>query len=365
MICEKCGKEIPEDSTLCGECLQNKTNAEPLGNNSEANEIAENITETDEQKLPKRIKEKRKHRIVAHVFATFLSVILALLLIATTCLIVIRDAISPDTIKDMISNINLNEVKIEDVADKEVLESHGLVCESDNLLDIIYDNIDQEQLPVPISKEEFSAIVEDEQFREYFGEIFGVSIEALTSGNASDVVTPENIVDCLGDNRETFSSYLGYELTDERLDSLQTTLEEDYGQVFEVMGNQKLDVLVGDDVAGVINIVFADWLFWVMVLADLVIGALIFLVLRSVSSGVKFCATTIIFVGVIFLCVAIALLNGLISVLGDGPIMYIVNQFASVLLWETIVISIVMIVIGIIAPISVMLISRYKKRHVV
>ena len=39
---------------------------------------------------------------------------------------------------EMINNIDINEIKIDDLSDKELLESHGLVCESDNLFDIIY-----------------------------------------------------------------------------------------------------------------------------------------------------------------------------------------------------------------------------------
>lgn len=377
MFCENCGKEISENSVYCNECMQNQNNAEPLENNSEIEEknieaetavsdqTAEASVESDDQRLPKRIKEKQKRRIGSHIGATLLSILLAVLFVVTTCLFVMRDAVSPNTIKEMINNIKLTEIKIEDVADKELLEEHGLVCNSDNLFDIIYDNIDQNELPFPITKEEFRAIVEDEQFREYFGELFGVSIEALTSGNSSDVVTADDIVDYLASNREKFSAFLGYELTDERLENLRNSLQNDYGKVFEAIGNQKLDVIIGEEAAGAVNVVFADWLFWVLLLADIIICVLIFLVRRSISSGVKYCSSILIVVGVIFLCTSIAVLNGLLSVLVDGPIMYVINQLVSVVLWETIVIAIIMIVVGILAPIAVKIISRYKKRHIV
>ena len=120
-----------------------------------------------------------------------------------------------------------------------------------------------------------------------------------------------------------------------------------------------------EDVSETINLVFSDWLFWSLVFSDLLICGLIFLVLRSVSSSVKYCSITMIVIGVIFLCASIAVLNGLLSVLVGGPLMYVLNQLISVVLWETIVISIVLIVIGICAPIAVEIISRYKKRHVI
>ncbi len=328
MNCEKCGKEILDNSNHCDECSQ-----------------------------------KKKRRTLAHIGATLLSILLALLLIATTCLIVIRDAVSSSTIEEMMNNVNLDEVKIEDVADKELLESYGLVCESDNVFDIIYDNIDQEELPTPISKDEFRSIIEDEQFREYFGEIFSGSIEALTSGNSSDVVTPENIIDCLEVNREKFSSVLGYDLTEERLDHLQTTLEEDYGEVFEAIGDQKLDTLVGENVASTINFVFADWLFATLIVSVIILCGLIFLVLRSLSSGVKYCSIPFIVVGVVFLCASVAILNGLLSSLVAAPLMYIINQLTSVVLWCAVVTSIILIVIGVSAIIAVKIISRYKKRN--
>ncbi len=392
MFCEKCGKEIQENAFLCNECLQNENNAKPLdiddentkkveseevlpnSDNCEISEECQNAvsdgivvetTEADEQNLPRRIKEKRKRRIGAHIGSTLLAILLAVLLIVTTCLLIIREAVSPDTIKQMINNIDLNEVKIDDQADKELLEEHGLICNSDNLFDIIYDNIDQSELPQPISKEEFRSIVENEQFREYFGQIFGLSIESLTSGDRSDVVTPDDIIDYLASNREHLSQLLGYELTDERLENLRSTLVNDYGKVFEAIGDKKLDVVLGDSLANVINVVFSDWLFLILLFADIVIAGLIFVILRSVTSGVKYCGITMTVVGVIYLCVSIAVLNGVLSALSGGPLMYVVNQLVSVVLWEAIVIAIVMIVIGVAAPISTKIIGRYKKRHVI
>ena len=222
--------------------------------------------------------------------------------------------------------------------------------------------MDQSELPYPISKEDFRAIIENEQFREYFGEIFGVSIEMLTSGDSSDVVTSDDIVEYLASNREEFSLILGYDLTDERLENLKQTLDNDYGKVFEAIGNKKLDSLMGEDVANAINFIFADWLFVVLILSDIIVCGLIFLVLRSVSSSVKYCSITMIVVGVIFLCASIAVLNGILSVLVGGPLMYVLNQLISVVLWETIVISIVLIVIGIIAVVGVVVLAILKKK---
>ncbi len=398
MFCEKCGKEIQEEAALCNECklsedigknseiadeaivADNINNDDSLANNeivsesintvdvedhtSEAVESTLDSSEIEEIKLPKRIKEKRMRRVFAHIGASVLSIILAILLFITASLWVVRDVVSPDTIKEMINNIDLDEIKIDDIADKELLESHGLKCESDNLFDIIYDNIDQTELPNPISKDDFRAIVEDVQFREYFGEIFGTSIEALTSGDSSDVVTPHDVVDFLASNGDKFSEFLGYDLTEERLENLKVTLEKDYGQIFEAIGDKKLDTLVGNDFAGIINLIFADWLFWCLIAADILVCGLIFLVLRSVSSSVNYCASTFIVVGVLFLCVS-ALIDGLLSMFGSGPLVYVINQLVSVILWEMIIISIVMIVFAIGSIISVKIISRYKKRHVV
>lgn len=392
MFCEKCGKEIQTDSMLCDECLQNENSeaiSEDANNTDEnlrepideaeavceegagetsdigADGIAVESTTLDEQKLPKRIKEKRKRRIGAHIGSSLIAVLLAVMLIATTCLLIIREAVSPDTIKEMINNIDLKEIKIDNEESKQLLESHGLICNSDNLFEIIYDNIDQSELPTQISKEEFLAIVDNEQFREYFGQIFGVSIEALTSGDSSDVVTPDDIVDYLASNREQFSLLLGYELTDERLDNLRKTLVNDYGKVFEAIGDKKLDVIFDDSIATAVNIVFSDWLFWILVLIDIVLGSLIFLIMRSVSSGVKYCGITVAVVGTIYLCASIAVLNGVLSDLVGGPLMYVINQLVSVVLWEAIVIAFIMIVLGIAAPLGIKLIGRYKKRHVI
>lgn len=403
MFCEKCGKEIQDDALLCNECQLSENGVEApeeapeeifetvdseyADNNeaviqedattsdsndsvdieesvSDSNEACLDSSETEDIKLPKRIKERRMRRVFSHIGASLLSLVLAVLLLITASLWVIRDVVSPDTIKEMINNVDLDEVKIEDIADKELLESYGLKCESDNLFDIIYDNIDQTELPHQVSKEDFRAIVEDEQFREYFGEIFGTSIEALTSGDSSDVVTPDDVVDFLASNEDKFSEIFGYELTDERLDNFRVTLENDYGEIFEAFGDKKLDTLVGNDFANIINIVFADWLFWALIIADILVCGLIFLVLRSVSSSVNYCASTIIVIGVIFLCIS-ALIDGLLAMFVGGPLVYVVNQLVSVILWEMVIISIVMIVLGICSIISVKILSRYKKRHVI
>lgn len=359
MVCKNNKKEYSNENSCCSNCSKNENIADPFKTQEVKNETLTGYSDDTHRSADAC---ENKTSTAKKIGAIILCIFLAMFLVCTTCLIVIRDAISPDTIMEMIRNINLNDIEINDVVDKELLEEHGLICESDNLFDIIYDNIDQNELPYPISKDGFRSLVENKKFREYFGSVFGTSIEALTSGNSSDVVTPDDIVDYLASNREEFSQILGYELNDERLYNLKETLTNDYGMIFSAIADQRLNSIVGEDAANAIDFVFSDWLFWLLIIFDILICIFIFLIFRSLSKSVKYCSISMITVGAIFFVVSIAVLNGLLSALVGGPLIYVFNQLISVVLWETIVISVILIVIGMVAPISVKIIARYKNR---
>lgn len=308
--------------------------------------------------------ELRKNRTVAvHVFACVLTFLFVISLILTVALGILRTTVSKSIIRDMIHNINLEDIVIDDESEKEKLEQLGLKCESSDLFNIIYDNIDQSKMADPLTKDELQAIVKHEAFREYFGDIISANVESLISGETTDVVAPADVVDFLRSEEDDFSKILGYELTEERLQNLQESLEQDYRYIFEELSNKNISDIVDDDSAVIIRVLFSDWLFTVFIIIDLVLGILIFLVLRSFSFGSRYCGIAVASVGLLYLTILLLINFGWLGGNTDEALVFAFTQLVNVILWKAIAVAITLVVVGVMIALSMIIINRYRKNH--
>lgn len=308
--------------------------------------------------------ELQKNRTVSkHILAGVLTFLFVLSLVLTVALGILRTTVSKNIIRDMIQNVDLQDIVIDDESEKEKLEQLGLKCDSSDLFNIIYDNIDQSKMADPLTKDELQSIVKHEAFREYFGDIISDNVDSLISGETTDVVAPSDVVDFLRSEKDAFSEILGYELTEERLGNLQNALEQDYRYIFEELSNKNISDFADDENADIIRVLFSDWLFTVCVIMDLIFVVLILFVLRSVSFGTRYCGISISFVGLLYLTLLLLINFGWLGVNTEDALVFAFNQLINVILWKAIAVAITLIVVGVMIALSMNVINRYRKKR--
>jgi hypothetical protein len=350
--CEACTEEVTEDI-----CVEETSESEICEEQTES--VAE---EPVEEEKPKR--KKKRCGVFAHIGATIFSIILVLAMILTVALAIFRITVSPGTFEDMFKRIEITELKVTEFIPKEELESYGIVCESDNLIDIVYDNIDQSEFEVPVTKEQLIEVVEDEAFQEFFGTTLSDSMNALLEGNLGDVISIEKVVGFVDENREQISELTQTDITDDTITEIETTLQTEFGEVFEEIKTIKVESVVGEAPVMLLNILFADWLMYAAVGVCILIGLLIMLMLRSFNVGSRYFGVVTFLVGAMYLAGAIVAIDMIMPLLGDGTAVLVIEKLAPVIVTKTIILSSALVAFGIIFPVALGLICRThdKKR---
>lgn len=383
MFCENCGKEIPENVKFCTGCgtrvipleiideedqvISDVTDAnEPFGSIETAEELVESENpevgnETEDQKISKE-KKSSVLRVFAHIGAVIISLILLVCVIATIALGLVRNAVSEKTLNSSISNINLTKIKASSVVDIESLKKQGMNVESENLFDLIYDNINQNAMEQPISREKFKSLVESEEIQAFLSETINDNIVALASDERTETDILDDIEDFLYKEKKTLSKKLGYELTDTRIANLKKSIQSQYGSTLEKFEGVKLDSFVNDDIAQIVTVSFSKWLFVSVIILDVFLAMLLYIVLRSLKQGTVYCGVVVSFVGVLYLVLAFAM-EAIVGLFLNGTALYLANQFIDIFVIKMIIVSASMIALGVLIPIVVSLIVNFTKRR--
>lgn len=365
-------EELDGDEDVLDETVEFVKTTDPEDAVFENEEVYEEESETSEE-VPKQtetVKKKKKklakiHKrgIGSHLGSFALSILLALLMITTLALFVARGAITENSIKEIFSSIELEEIKIDSNADKRELEELGIKCDSDNVLDIIYDNIDQEALKEPLTKDQFREIIKNDAVSEYFGDLIGKNLDAAVDGKKVSLITTDDIIGFIEKEEALVTDILGYELTDDHKNNLRTTLDTNFGDVFETLEIKELESVVGKAPAVIINVVFSDWLFIGLIVICALLIVLIFLVLRSFRLGLLYNGITIMIVNFIYLVCALALMFGILDLLISGINAELLTQVVSVVLWDLVIITFSAVFVGIVMIVVSKIIKKYLIRN--
>ncbi len=319
-------------------------------------------TETIKKK-PKKLAKIHKRGFGAHLGALGLSVLLAILMVATLALFVVRSAITENSIKEIFSSIELEKITIESSADKRDLEELGIKCDSDNVLDIIYDNIDQEALKEPLTKEQFSEIVKNDAVSEYFGNLIGKNLESAVNGKSVSLITTDDIIGFIEKEEALVTDILGYELTEDHKNNLRVTLDTNFGDAFKSLEIKELKSVVGKAPAMIINVVFSDWLFIGLIIVCALLIVLIFLVLRSFRLGFMYNGITLTIVNFVYLVCSLALMFGILDLLLSGINAELLTQVVSIVLWDLVIITFSAVFAGIVMIVVSRIIKKYLVRN--
>ncbi len=277
----------------------------------ETNEEVQIEPETEAQPKP-----KKKRRVGAHIAASFVSVILALSLILTMVLAMAKIVLGSNVVSNTLADMDIKDIKVEDIIDEGIIEDAGLVYESDELLDFIYDNIDQENLDDELTEDEFKDIIDSDAFAEYIGEIIEKNIKSILKGKKTDLITIDNVCDFLRDEDDEIEEIIGYEITDERIENLRNNLNNEFSDIFSSVQDISLKQIAGKGAENAIVFMLEDYMIIALVVVDLLLIALLMLIMRVVPSGLRYCGVTSVIVGVIFTTVVMLLNFGIVDSLG-------------------------------------------------
>lgn len=338
--------------------------SEDYEDSEEYDEDSDEIEEETEQpeaniKQRKKLAKIHKRKIGAHFGAFALSILLAILMITTLAVFVIRSAITENSIKEIFSSLKLEEITIDSRADKNDLEELGIKCESDNVLDIIYDNIDQDALKEPLTKEQFEKIIKSDSVSEFFGDLIGKNLEAVVNGESVSLMTTDDIIRFIEKEEAMVSDILGYELTEDHKNNLRTTLDINFGDAFKSLEIKELKHMIGKGPAVLINVLFSDWLFIGLLVICVLVLILIFLVLRSFRLGLLYNGITLTVVNFMYLVCALALMFGILDLLLWGINAKLLTQVVGIFLWDLVIITFTAVFVGVIMIIVSRMIKKY------
>lgn len=339
-----------------------ESNACDIGKTLENNDIVQPMNNTVIQNTNKNNVKTNGKSVIAKVISGFLCIVLAVFVVATVAVAVVQNALSSNSIANMISSIELDEIKIDDIADKEELEAIGLKCESDNVLDIIYDNINQTDLADPLTKSEFQDIVNNDEFSEYIGKTIEENFENVIEGKTDVIISVDDICGFLEKEDEFISDVVGYEITEERIENLRTVLEESYSEVFVSLDIKALDDTIGDAGAMTVIIAFSDWVLIALIIFDVLLAILIFLILHSFRLGFLYCGITSSVVGLIYTLPAVVLAIGSGIFFNSSILGELISQIMGVAVTPLLITSLSLFGLGLLMLIISLIINKFKNK---
>lgn len=146
-----------------------------------------------------------------------IAIIITIVLSASNFMLVINQIFTEKFITATISNIRIEEIEIP-------IEVDGNTY--DNISDAVVGQIAENNPDSDISEEEVEQFFEESGINEFIGEKLGVAVDALMNGEATTIITNEEIMNFIDDNESLMKETFGIEITEEDKQKLESTLEE-------------------------------------------------------------------------------------------------------------------------------------------
>ncbi|MBQ8287960.1 MAG: zinc ribbon domain-containing protein [Clostridia bacterium] len=226
MKCTSCQNEIPAESAFCPLCGAEITASAAAPSPVPAEPTAPAPTPVPPAgTAPVRgePKPRRKRPMWLRAICGFASSILLTIAIAlgiaAGAILMVRNIIAPDTLRKMISEIDLTEMEI------------TVQGETKTVSDAVHDAFTEAQAQIsnqeqPIDSQRVDALLEANFVQDFLSDTAGSLSENLLEDDSDYELTSEDIREFATDNREDIGKILNIEVTDEMIDSVIAELEE-------------------------------------------------------------------------------------------------------------------------------------------
>ena len=253
----------------------------------------------------KQKKPRKKRPIWARILCGFGSAILLIIAIAlglaAGALQAVRDVISTDSIKEMISDIDLQSMEI------------SVDGETQSVSDAIHSAFNQAQDSAEeIAPEAVNALLEAEFVVDFMADSLGSFADALSDPDAAQDLSAEDVEAFITEHRTEIEEILEVEITDEAIQTITSELEET--KVLEQISVTKIVEEVPE--LQTVSRIFSGEVVLIVLAAMILVLLLIALVNFFRPISLSYAGAAFLTVGGIFGLLAL-LLDGLISLLVD------------------------------------------------
>ena len=354
-----------EAEPVCEEATGNEHNESTESVLSEDNVVNSN---SSAENTPSAKKKCRISRIIAVAVALFLSFVLFLMLFSASAVQMFRVNIHPNAIGDAFAMIDLKEMTVSELLPEEVLNDMGIEDASDEIVDFIYENIDQEKLEQPLTKENIEHIIGEDGFVDKLFAIISVNLLDIAEGKSVAIITADEICDLVYEEKDFICDVVGYTITEEHITDLNGYLEANYSEIFTEI---TLEETVDDyEFQNPIPILLdsVSLLFYVSLIVIVLIIALMCLILRSVARGLKYSGVSAIICGALEVGAASAGLAVFNSLIADSIFIEIeffkniISTFVNNVLISLVWIGGTILLLGIVFVVVSVIINIIKKR---
>ncbi|MDR0222505.1 MAG: zinc ribbon domain-containing protein [Oscillospiraceae bacterium] len=219
------------------------------------------------------------------VFSVFLSVILFAALTCAQASVIIRLTFSENTVKNMVKGVDFANISVE--ADIRGVDLDG----GETLSEAIYKSIDEYYTETfDISEGDIEEMLESDLLKDFLAEIISKNGDYLLGGEGNaTIVSADDIVNFLDENRDEIRDMTGYTLVASDLTDIRKALEDGLGGGGLSWDDVTRDISVG---LGIIRSALSIYaLIIIAVLAALII-TLIILINRRLTAALIYCGVT-------------------------------------------------------------------------
>jgi len=278
MYCRKCGNSVDTNSKFCSICGNELVPDDNVNNVLEQKELS---SVTYEKCYSPKV--EKQPGVPSKLLASLLSVFLVISLVLTSFSVVLGIILSKGTIQSVLSSIDFNDISV----DEDKLEKYNLKSDSDNLADVIYDNIDQSKMKDTLTHREFDAIIENETVASELSKLLSKKADDAINGKNGQIISVDEIITVIKNSRDDISEEIGYELTNERINNLKNALDDKYSEMLSDYRLPRVSNYVGRFPATVIKFINSDILLIIFISIDIALIALISFLRKSYAPAMK------------------------------------------------------------------------------
>ncbi|MBO4453082.1 MAG: zinc-ribbon domain-containing protein [Clostridia bacterium] len=296
------------------------------------------------QNAPFKVKAKTNKRSgVAHGFSIFISLLLLLVLVLTAVVGVFQYYCSKNGAKNIIEDIDITNIKLDDILDKytlsQLLRDSGLVNVNGNssLVDFIYANIDQSLLEQEITREQLAEFLRSDVLNDFLAEKLSKLMTKTAEGEDTGIITVREIIDYISDksNRRKIENILGYKIDDELIAELENVLNELLGKSLDGVRIEGYKDVVDESVSNIAKLLLSPVTLVVLGVVALLLVTLICIIIHSLRFGMLYNGIPFTLAGLLFLATYIVpvALGAFNSVIPIGAVTIVLSAVLKIFLF--------------------------------